>query len=383
MSRVAVSKDILLWALSRSAQSVEDIAHVIPGLRDWINGEKHPTLGQLEKFAKSTHTPFGFMFLTRPPQEKLPIPHFRTIQGDRPLQPSGELIDTIYAMQLRQAWMRDELKEQGNERLEFVQSVQIEDPPKFVAEKMRGLLKFKEDWAEGERTWSGALRVLRETMEDSRILVVMNGVVGNNTHRKLNSDEFRGFVLVDEFAPLVFVNNADGKAAQMFTLAHELAHIVFGSSAAFDLRQMMPAQDRTELACNRAAAEFLVPERLIRLAWPEARKNPQPFQVLAHRFKVSEIVAARRALDLGLIGRETFFGFYKAYTAIERSKSEETPGGGNFYLNQNLRVGARFGAAVVRAVKEGRLGYTEAYRMTGLHGKTFEQYAALLTGKGI
>jgi Zn-dependent peptidase ImmA (M78 family) len=220
-------------------------------------------------------------------------------------------------------------------------------------------------------------------MEDARILVVMNGVVGNNTHRKLNSEEFRGFVLVDEFAPLVFVNNADGKAAQMFTLAHELAHIVFGSSAAFDLRQMMPAQDRTELACNQAAAELLVPERLIRLAWPEAKKNPQPFQVLAHRFKVSEIVAARRALDLDLIGRDTFFDFYKAYTAIERGKSDETPGGGDFYLNQNLRVGARFGAAVVRAVKEGRLGYTEAYRMTGLHGKTFEQYAALLTGKGI
>jgi Zn-dependent peptidase ImmA (M78 family) len=107
------------------------------------------------------------------------------------------------------------------------------------------------------RTWSDALRRLREAIEEARILVVVNGIVGNNTHRKLDPEEFRGFVLVDAYAPLIFVNNADGKAAQMFTLAHELAHVIFGSSAAFDLRRLMPAHDKTELACNQVAAEFL------------------------------------------------------------------------------------------------------------------------------
>jgi Zn-dependent peptidase ImmA (M78 family) len=162
-----------------------------------------------------------------------------------------------------------------------------------------------------------------------------------------------------------------------------LAHIIFGSSAAFDLRQLLPAQDKTELACNQVAAEFLVPESLMRQAWPVAQRDADPFQIIARRFKVSEIVAARRALDLGLIGRDAFFAFYRAYVAIERGKSDGVPGGGDFYLNQNFRIGTRFGTAVVRAVKEGRLGYSEAYRMTGLYGKTFEQFAAFLVGRGI
>jgi Zn-dependent peptidase ImmA (M78 family) len=383
MSTVVVSKDVLLWALDRSGQAIEDVLPVFPKLRDWISGGKQPTLCQLEKFAKATHTPLGFLFLPQPPEERMPIPHYRTSAGGHAQRPSAELLDTIYAMQLRQAWMRDDVKDQGQEPLPFVRSARVGASPEAVARKMRQLLGFKENWAEGERTWTDALRRLREAIEEAHILVVVNGIVGNNTHRKLDPGEFRGFVLVDEYAPLVFVNNSDGKAAQMFTLAHELAHIFFGSSAAFDLRQLMPAQDKIEQMCNRMAAEFLVPERLLHEAWPDVSNDVEPFQSLARRFKVSEIVAARRALDLRLIGREAFFKFYNEYLAKERRRSDEASGGGDFYLNQHMRVGTRFVTAVVRAVKEGRLGYTEAYRMTGLYGKTFEHFAASFVVGGV
>jgi Zn-dependent peptidase ImmA (M78 family) len=223
-----------------------------------------------------------------------------------------------------------------------------------------------------------ALRVLREAMESKGIMVVVNGIVGNNTHRKLDPGEFRGFVMVDEYAPLVFVNGADGKAAQMFTLAHELAHVFFGSSAAFDLREMMPANDPTEQACNRASAEFLVPEQEMRRIWSNVRDDPGRFQVIAREFKVSELVGARRALDLGLIARDAFQTFYRDYQNDERRKAARQSEGGDFYATQNLRLGRRFAGAVVRAAKQGKLLYSEAYRLTGLYGKTFGQYAASL-----
>jgi Zn-dependent peptidase ImmA (M78 family) len=206
-------------------------------------------------------------------------------------------------------------------------------------------------------------------------LVVVNGVVGNNTRRKLDPEEFRGFVLVDEYAPLVFVNGTDGKAAQMFTLAHELAHVFFGSSAAFDLREMLPAKEPAEQACNRAAAEFLVPERELRRVWPSAQSNPEPFQLIARQFKVSALVAARRALDLRLINREVFLTFYRDYQQDERRKAARRQPSGDFYLTQDLRVGRRFAGAVA---KEGKLLYSEAYRLTGLYGKTFDAYVASL-----
>jgi Zn-dependent peptidase ImmA (M78 family) len=175
----------------------------------------------------------------------------------------------------------------------------------------------------------------------------------------------------------MFVNGADGTAAQMFTLAHELAHVFFGSSAAFDLRQMLPADEPTETACDRVAAEFLVPERELRRVWPSVRNDLGPFQSIARRFKVSVLVAARRALDLSLINKKAFFEFYDDYQTDERRRRQKKDGG-DFYANQNLRVGRRFGSAVIRAAREGKLLYSEAYQLTGLYGETFERYAASL-----
>jgi Zn-dependent peptidase ImmA (M78 family) len=215
-------------------------------------------------------------------------------------------------------------------------------------------------------------------MEDAGIVVIVNGVVGNNNHRKLDPDEFRGFVLVDEFAPLVFINGADGKASQMFTLAHELAHVFFGSSAAFDLREMSPAKDPVELECNRVAAEFLVPQQEVRRIWPSITDDPDRLQSMAKHFKVSALVAARRVLDLRLITKDEFTAFYHEYQNDERRKAARRSPGGDFYETQDLRVGRRFAGAVVRATREGNLLYSEAYRLTGLYGKTFDGYAAHL-----
>jgi Zn-dependent peptidase ImmA (M78 family) len=210
---------------------------------------------------------------------------------------------------------------------------------------------------------------------------VINGIVGNNTHRKLDVEEFRGFVLVDDYAPLVFVNGADAKAAQMFTLAHELAHVIFGSSAAFDLRQLTAATAPIEQACNRAAAEFLVPIELLRQRWRGVGNQANPFDSLAHQFKVSQLVAARRALDAQLITRDRFFAFYAEYLAHERKKTDDSEGG-NFYATQHQRVGSRMASAIVRAVREGKLLYADAYRLTGLRGKTFETFAASVAERG-
>ena len=103
------------------------------------------------------------------------------------------------------------------------------------------------------------------------MLVVFSGIVGNNTHRKLETEEFQGFALVDEYAPLVFVNSADFRAAQMFTLAHEIAHLFVGETGVSSFDNLQPTEDLTEQFCNRIAAEFLAPEEELRAFWPSAK----------------------------------------------------------------------------------------------------------------
>ncbi len=377
MSRVEVKRDVLEWALERSGRGVADLRNRFPKLQEWLTGKKQPTLKQLEAFAKLTMTPFGYLFLEEPPEIALPIPHYRTLRTDLPSKPSPNLLETVHTMQRRQTWMREYLVDQGEEPLEFVGSIRRDQDSRLVADKMRATLSLDTDWASNFKTWEDALRGLKSFMEKAGLLVATNGVVGNNTHRKLEVDEFRGFVLVDEYAPLVFVNGADGKAAQMFTLAHELAHVFLGSSAAFDLRELKPSDNLNERACNDIAAEFLVPEAAILERWPDIEIAAQPFQVAARLFKVSEIVIARRALDLSLIDKDTFLKFYRSYTS-KLSQFKRKNSGGSFYDTQRGRLGTRFSQAVVHATRAGQLPYYEAYRLTDLHGQKFERYAEQL-----
>lgn len=378
MTRIKVNEAILRWAIERSNLTFEFLQKRFPKIQSWRTGENLPTLRQLETLAKVTSTPLGYFFLTEPPEERLPIPHFRTIHDEPERGPSVDLLETVQTMQRRQAWMREYLIKEGKEPLRFVRSESHDKDYYYIADIIRRTLGFEEGWAEQQATWENALRVLREALETIGILVVVNGITGNNTQRKLNPTEFRGFVLIDDYAPLVFVNGADGKAAQMFTLAHELAHVWFGSSAAFDLREMQPANDPIEQACNKVAAEFLVPESKLRKIWLSVHQFSEPFQVIARQFKVSVLVAARRALDLQLIKKTEFFDFYREYQEDELRKTAQKTKGGDYYANQNLRIGQRFARTVMQATKEGQLLYREAYQLTGLRGKTFKRFSETL-----
>jgi Zn-dependent peptidase ImmA (M78 family) len=191
--------------------------------------------------------------------------------------------------------------------------------------------------------------------------------------------EFRGFALSDPYAPLVFVNGADAKSAQMFSLAHELAHLWLGETGEglSGFAGLQPEGDAVERFCDQAAAEFLVPAAEMRAAWPQVAHSDTPFEKLAGRFKVSPVVIGRRALDLRLVDREEFFSFYRHYTQQEHRR-KQAGAGGDFYNNQNTRVGRLFGLQVIRAAKEGRIGFKEAYELSGLNGGAFQEYARKL-----
>ncbi len=378
-TRVSVRPKLLLWALDRSATTPELLRKKLPKLPSWLSGELSPTLKQLEDFAKATNTPIGYLFLPEPPTEDVPIPDFRTVAPEYRDRPSPDLLDTIYAMQQRQAWLREERLEFGAGPFDFVGSAGLKDNPDAVGQEMRRAVGFEEGWAAKVRTWQEAVSELRRTIENLGVMAVINGVVGNNTHRKLDVREFRGFALCDSYAPLIFVNGADAKSAQMFTLAHELAHIWLGQKgeglSGFEF--LTPAGGDVESFCDRAAAEFLIPERELRARWGEVCHSSKPFEVIARMFKVSPIVAGRRAMDLRLVDREAFFEFYDVYTKHERVRMKGK-GGGDFYKNQNTRVGELFAIHVMRAALEGRLGFKEAYDLTGLRGGAFQEYGRRL-----
>jgi Zn-dependent peptidase ImmA (M78 family) len=375
MARVSLNADVLRWIIDRSGESLESLRKRFKKISDWIDGSGEPTLRQVEELAQATMTPLGWFFLDKPMVEELPIPFFRTLTDKSVRKASPELFETIYTIQRRQEWMREYLVSESEPPLAFVNSVRPDVPSAQIADKMRTILGFSEDWASRANDWEDAQRRLRRAIEDARIFVVINSVVGYNTSRGLNPEEFRGFVLVDDYAPFVFVNGADVRPAQMFTLAHELAHVFFGKSAVFDLRELRASEDSIERICNDAAAEFLVPEKLLKQIWPSSRNKSARFKELSARFKVSQVVIARRALDLGMIGKREFSEFYRVSAAAWRNKQRKSGGIVPFYVTLPLRIGERFGGAVLQALRDGAIQYTEAYSLTGLNRQTFDKFA--------
>ncbi len=372
--RVDVAPALYDWAVQRSRVDTGKLFQDFPKLAEWQSGEASPTLKQLEDFAKATRSPFGYFFLPKPPEERLPVADFRTIEGTSQTHPSADLLDTIYTMQRRQAWLRETRIAEEAEPLVFVGSASLADTPDAAGREMRRALGFSGGWASSVRTWQEAVSELRRAVERLGVIAVINGVVGNNTRRQLDVEEFRGFALADAYAPLIFVNGADAKSAQMFTLAHELAHIWLGQEGLSGFKFLLPEGLDVEQWCNRAAAEFLVPAQEFRTRWEKAKRAGSPYEMLARAFKVSPVVAARRALDLELVGRSEFFDFYEYYNA-QAHRTGASSGGGDFYNNQNTRVGELFTKHVLQAALEGKIGFKEAYDLTGLQGGTFQKYA--------
>jgi Zn-dependent peptidase ImmA (M78 family) len=363
-TRVEVSPGLLTWASERSGVDPQDLGEKFPKLEAWASGEVRPTLKQLEKFARATYTPMGFLLLKEPPDERLPVPDFRTIPKGASSRPSPNLLDTIFLCEQRQEWFRGYMQSIGSDPHPFVGSLNLKTDIVKAAKLMREQLRFDLDSRSEMSSWSEALREFAERAEDAGVLVMINGVVGSNTHRKLDPEEFRGFALVDDRAPVVFINGADTKAAQIFTLAHELAHIWLGSPALSNPRLDMKPNQEVERWCNAVAAELLVPMQALRAQYSEESPLKDEVSRLARLYRVSTLVVLRRIFDAGYLGWEKYRRAFAAEMSYIAERKRAT--GGDFYKTQPVRASKRFARAIVVDTLEGRTLHRDAFQLLGI-----------------
>jgi Zn-dependent peptidase ImmA (M78 family) len=361
--RVDIKSELLSWARERAGLETADLIHRFPKLAAWEEGSALPTLKQVEDFAKATHTPVGFLFLKEPPVEKIPIPDFRTIRNKPVARPSPDLLDMIYVCQQRQEWYRDFARGERISPLSFVGSASLQSSVESIAAIMRHALGFDVEERRRIPTWTDALRLFIGQADEAGIMVMCSGVVLNNNHRPLDPEEFSGFALSDSLAPLVFINGADTRAAQMFTLAHELAHIWLGQSAVSDSQASLVPDHQVERWCNNVAAELLVPLEILKQEFDDGLSLRSELDRLAKRFKVSTLVILRRIHDAGGLTKDEFWREYDK--ELKRLLAISKGSGGNFYLTQAARVSKRFARALVISTLEGQTLHRDAFRMLG------------------
>jgi Zn-dependent peptidase ImmA (M78 family) len=378
MVRADVKGELLTWARERAGLAPDELSARFPKLEQWERGESKPTFKQLESFARVTHAPIGYLFLGAPPDEPLPIPDYRTLAGRPVRRPSPDLLEMIYACQLRQDWFRDYALAIGEEALPFIGTMTTNTEVVEAAATIRAALNFDLEARRTCRTWEEALRLFIGHADSVGVLVMCSGIVMNNTHRKLDPEEFRGFALSDDIAPLVFINGADSKSAQMFTLAHELAHLWLGQTALSNSSVSSREQNAVETWCNRVAAELLAPLATVRYELQRDEELQQTVQRLTRRFKVSTLVILQRLRDARRLTWDEFNVAYEAekrrLAALPRPKA-----GGDFYATTGSRYSKRFARALIGSTLEGRTSYRNAYQLLGISkAETFQELGRVL-----
>lgn len=253
--KFAVAPEVLEWALRTSdlpAEVFEEQAKKY-NISQWLSGEKTPTIKQIGDFATSFHIPFGTLFLKKVPETQSITAAFRTIEN-RPAKISNGLETVINTMLRRQAWMADEMKDDGNRSLSLIGKFQDETHVDVMANYVREELDFA--ILDTLTNKDNFFKQLRTNISQQRVLVMMDGTVDGNTHRRLDLAEVRAFVLLDEYAPLIFINTHDAMVAKIFSLLHEYVHILRGSDEVIGTAFNDTSEEQF---INRVVAAILMP----------------------------------------------------------------------------------------------------------------------------
>jgi Zn-dependent peptidase ImmA (M78 family) len=365
METLQISPNILRWAADQRGLSLDALVDLLdkPAKHDVLIAGKF-SIAEAEKLAKKTHIPFGYFFLDTPPvTAQRGIPDLRQLPNHDPL--SIDFFDVLDDVLRKQQWYQEYLQEQGAQQLDFVgkHPFKANFPAELVAADIQHTLGITDRERKQCKTTGDFFSLLSAKAESIGILVFKNSFVKSSSRRGLSVNEFRGFAIADPLAPVIFINGKDSEAAWIFTLAHEIAHIWVGESGISDLpANQQKSGNKLEVYCNRVAAELLTPKAQFLAAWEQAAESK--FDVLSKAFKVSRLVIARRAFDLGKIDWPT-------YQEIETaSRKQKISKGGDPYRNYPVRNSKRLTRTIVSTAMSGGMMLREAASLLNVRPDT-------------
>jgi len=381
-----IKKEMLGWAIRRSLGNLDDAAKYLKidkyKLEKWEKGEAYPTFNQAQEIARKLKIPFGYLYLSGPPDESLPLPDLRVKPGTQSIRPSPDFLEILYSAMRKQEWYRDYMTNEDVDPVPFVSRYTMSSPIETVANDVRKALNLDEDFRQKTRDKMDFYTKLVEQTEASGVLVMRSSIVGNNTRRKLDPNEFQGFAMSDKYAPLVFVNQNDYLSAQIFTLMHELAHIwlgVSGVSIQDYLIEPIVQDEVIQRRANEIAAEILVPADELFFRWQSYHDIDQGLEDLTRYYRVSIFVVLRRIYTLGIIP----FSLYQAkYSELKQGIYHKKKGGGGGLQPIFSRNSTTITTALLNAVSEGTVLPSHASKLLNVKPTTLYNMQAFLAGKG-
>ena len=390
MANLTLYPATLQWAVEESDADPAALSQRrgLGQLPDWLESKEPVSVSfnKVEQLSRALHVPFGALVRSVVPQRRSePLVQYRTV-GNTSVQPSKNLQDTIDQMRFRQEWARDELLESGLDANPLVGSVRDAEQGDALADALRSTLGL-----DGRSAWEGGnssdrFRQLKERASDAGIMIMLNSQVGSVSSRKLDLQEFRGFVLIDDMAPLVFINRNDSFDGMIFTLIHEVGHVLLGTQELFDGIGGQGDRKATERAINRAVVMAVIHDDRFRRLWQEkldAGKVPaNAAESIAGDFHLSALAMGIQARQFGLTGEDTLEELRARMERQLQNKTahrqeRETHGNGN--RTNASRVDTGFVRLVNAAMDGGRLAPTEGFDLVGVRSP--QSYQGLIREK--
>ncbi len=340
----SISHQVLVWARNRAGLSLEDVASSfgksVEEIEAWETGSAFPTYNQLEKLARSLYkVPVAVFFFPSPPDIEEPLRSFRTlpdVEIERLLPDTRFAIREAKTRQLFLAEMNDESNPIDPAIFDEIK-LSVSDQLTFVAERIRNYFGVSTD---DQFSWDSAetaFKKWRNAIEKAGVMVFK---------RPFKQREISGFCLYDDEFPVICVSNSTAHSRQVFTLFHELGHVLCGLSSVthrdLDNLSVFSADGReVEIFCNRLASEILVPSAVFRNTTSSFKFSDQTLRELASLFSVSREVILRKLLDTESI-TQTLFNRALSELNEEYLREHEKEGGGNYYSNVHTYLGPTY-----------------------------------------
>jgi Zn-dependent peptidase ImmA (M78 family) len=344
-----ITPGLISWARMRAGISPEDAAKHFKRIADWEAGKGGPTYPQLEALADAFKVPVAVFFFPTPPDVPDILKTFRTlpdVELDHLPSKIQLLLRKAKAMQLNLGELnggRNPANRLITRDLSFNAQSTLEEMTREVRKHLNVSIEEQQGWRDDDT----ALKEWRQ------VLISVGVYVFKDAFR---ISDYSGFCLYDDTFPIIYVNNSTAKTRQIFTLFHELAHLLFHTSGIDKIDdgyipRLAGEAQRVEILCNRFAAEFLVPEIVFDEAFRGKKPTEAAAQELANLFHVSREFIFRRFLDRGLIDEGTY---EEAAARWAKQRKPESPGG-DYYWTKLSYLGREYVELAFREYHQHRI----------------------------
>jgi len=381
---IPVNPDMLRWARETAGLNVDDVVRKLKRKRvtaetvlSWENGEGSPSYPQLERIAYEIYKrPLALFFFPEPPQEETPEQSFRTLPEyaiERLPARIRFLIRKARIMQLNLVELYDNANPASQHiirDLSFDPRVSSEQMAATVRDYLGVDLARQRRWRNSEE----ALRAWRDVLEEHGVFVFKDA---------FKIDSFSGFCLYDEQFPIIYMNNSKPKNRQIFTLFHELAHLLFrtgGIDTPLDdyLDHLEGDSRRIEVLCNRFTGEFLVPRRDFEPRIRGIAITDESIQELSDRYHVSREVILRKLLDRKLVEQAVYEEKVRDWA---QSAKKSSGAGGDYYRTRGAYLGERYLGTAFSRYYQNRISVEQLADYLGVKAKNVPGMEDLLFPK--